>query len=258
MQKNRFNASTTTDSNPSQPSAKANAISIDNDADKVAITSVPILMYHYIRDYTDQSDPTGLNLSVSPSIFDQQMSYLAQNNFQTISPSQMSDGFLGKYKISNNKRPIVITFDDGYADAYMAAYPILKKYNFSATFYIITGQVGQSERMTSGQIIDLYKNGMNIGSHTVSHLNLPSLPADELQRQLADSKQYLEQLLGHKIYDFCYPSGKFDDNVMVNLNALGYKTATTTKNGIPDLNANIFELPRIRVQNSTNLSKVLN
>ena len=256
LRQNQTNASTNINSNSAQ-SETTPKIDANLDADKIAITNVPILMYHYIRDYKDQSDLIGIDLSVSPQIFDQQMTYLTQNNYQTITPSQMIDGFSGNFKIQNSKKPIIITFDDGYDDAYTNAFPILLKHNFNAVFYIISGQIGQNERMNREQIIDLDKKGMIIGSHTVSHPSLTELSNDILVQQLSNSKSNLEQLISHQIVDFCYPAGKYNDNVVSFLKTVGYKTAVTTESDVANLNSDNYKLPRIRVKSSTNFANIL-
>lgn len=254
--RSRTDISTKNPSNSKEQVKDSGAPTID-DSNKVTFETVPILMYHYIRVVSDPNDTLGANLSVSPENFNKQLDYLAANNYQTISLQQLRDGFAGNYKIDKTKKPIVITFDDGYDDAYTQAYPILKSHNMFGVFYIITGQIGQSERMTSNQIVELDKNGMIIGSHTKNHLDISTLSAAQLNIQLADSKSYLEQLLGHPIVDFCYPAGKYSSNDITVLKNDGYLTATTTKSGIANTKSDLFELPRIRMQNDTNLAKSL-
>jgi peptidoglycan/xylan/chitin deacetylase (PgdA/CDA1 family) len=227
------------------------------DENKIAIESVPILMYHYIRTVTDPNDTLGANLSVSPESFSKQLDYLSANNYQTISLQQLRDGFAGTYKIDKTKKPIIITFDDGYDDAYTQAYPILKKHNMIGVFYIISGQIGQSERMTSNQIAEIDKTGMVIGSHSKNHLDLTSISSTQLNSQLLDSKSTLQLLLGHPVFDFCYPAGEYNANDIEALKVDGYLTAATTKTGISNVESNLFELPRIRMQNNTNLEKAL-
>lgn len=253
--RNRTNASTIVQNDTSN--VQTFPTKSNNDLNKVTFESVPILMYHYIRVVTDPNDTLGANLSVSPENFTKQLDYLAANNYQTISMQQLRDGFSGTYKIDSGKKPIVITFDDGYDDAYTQAFLMLKKHNMIGVFYIITGQIGQSERMTSNQIIELDKAGMIIGSHTKNHLDISTLAAAQLNLQLSESKTYLEQLLGHPIVDFCYPAGKYNQNDITVLKNDGYLTSTTTKAGIADKKSDLFELPRIRMQNDTNLAKVL-
>lgn len=246
LYKNRTKASTI------QPPVSIQAVN-NNENDKIIFSSVPILMYHYIRESNDPEDEAGVSLSVSPEKFDQQMAYLEANNYQTISFSQMIKGYRENSKILKDKKPIIITFDDGYSDAYNNAYPILKKHNFIGVFYIITGQIGRYERVTEEQIRELDSNGMITGGHTKSHFELDGLDSDLITSQLLDSKQMLESIVGHPIYDFCYPAGKYNDNVISILKSSGYHSAVTTKRGLSNNQSDLYQLPRIRVQNSTNL-----
>jgi len=257
--KNRINASTNQVPTPTQAVSSTPVSEAKNDDIKITFSSVPILMYHYIRTVTDPNDTLGANLSVSPENFRKQLNYLVANDYQSISLQQLRDGFNGTYKIDVGKKPIVITFDDGYNDAYTQAFPILQKHGMIGVFYIISGQIDQNERMTKDQIIELDKSGMVIGSHTVSHPDLTALSAENLSKQLSDSKSLLEQLVGHPIYDFCYPAGKYkyNDSIISILKSTGYESAVTTKNGISDTDSSLYELPRIRVQNDTNLENVL-
>lgn len=216
---------------------------------------IPILMYHYIRNYNDPADQVGTNLSISPTTFEKQLKYLKDSGYQTINLEQLASIYQNKTKTPD--KPIILTFDDGYDDAYTNAFPALVKHNFIGVFYIITSQMGKSQRMTKDQIIELDKAGMIIGSHSSTHPNLSTLSQDSAKTQINDSKSTLEQFLDHPIYDFCYPSGKYNDTLISLLKSAGYKTAVTTQNGISNAQSDFFKLPRIRVQNDTNLEKVL-
>ena len=255
--KNQISASSNPKTTPSKAGSDATVSKTTPNVDTIKITAVPILMYHYIRDYNDPTDTIGSNLSVSPRTFDRQLTFLEENNYQTLTLSQMISDFSGKYKIPKDKKPIILTFDDGYADAYTSAYPILQKHHFTAVFYIITGQIGQTDRMTEKQIVELDKNSMVIGSHTVSHPDLTKNSSNQVLSQLTDSKSKLESILNHPIFDFCYPAGKFNDEVVSLAKSAGYQTATTTAKGTADLSSDPLKMPRIRVQNDTNLEKVL-
>jgi peptidoglycan/xylan/chitin deacetylase (PgdA/CDA1 family) len=212
--------------------------------------SVPILMYHYIRDIDDPTDQIGINLSVSPRIFESQLKYLSEQGYESITPVQLSSGELPD-------KPIMITFDDGYDDAYSQAFPILKKYNFTGVFYVITGKVGQPEYANWDQLKEMQKAGMIIGSHTVSHPSLDKATKSQINKELVDSKTKLETELGTKVTDFCYPAGKYNTKVIEELQKIGYTDATTTHSGISNQDSSLFELPRIRVESNTNLEKVL-
>ena len=125
----------------------------------------------------------------------------------------------------------MLTFDDGYVDNYEVAAPILEKYGFPATFYIITDKVGTPEYMTWDQVTDLDRQGMDIGSHTATHPDLTTLSAANLRRELSGSADTLKAQLGHPVYWLCYPAGKYDDDVLDYAREAGYLLATTTDPG---------------------------
>lgn len=211
---------------------------------KVTEYQVPILMYHYIRDASGESE-LGQNLSVSPQNFETHVKYLKENNYETLKLVDLSDP--DKKAISKiiyeKKKPIVLTFDDGYTDAYSQAWPILKKYDFVATFFIIRNYVGKDNYMTQAQIDELAKAGMEIGSHSLTHPDLTKISPDDAQSQIALSKD--------NALTFCYPSGKYNQAIVKLIQEAGYQAAVTTKFGIADQNSSILELPRVRVENTS-------
>ncbi|MCL5407480.1 MAG: polysaccharide deacetylase family protein [Patescibacteria group bacterium] len=211
---------------------------------KVSSYEVPILMYHYIRNAENESQ-LGKNLSVSPKNFDSQIKWLKDNDYQTLKVADLTDP--NKKELSkiayNKKKPIVITFDDGYEDAYTNAYPVLQKYQMTATFYIIRDYVGRPEYMNQSQIDKLEKDGFEIGSHTLSHPDLTKLTPAEAQKQITDSKE--------NALTFCYPAGKYDATTVKLVQGAGYLAAVTTHSGIADQNSNILELPRVRIEESS-------
>src|SRR5262249_36809207 len=102
-------------------------------------SAVPILMYHYISG-VPTNDPNPVlrqSLSVSPELFNQQLDYLKQQGFHSVTLNQLINALY--YGFSLPSKPIILTFDDGYLDGYTAAYPALKAHGFSGVFYIITG-----------------------------------------------------------------------------------------------------------------------
>lgn len=211
---------------------------------KVETWQVPILMYHYIRNAENESQ-LGKNLSVSPQSFSEQLDWLKNNNFETVNMKDISDPEkTAMSKIAyDKKKPIVLTFDDGYLDAYTNAYSILKEHNMTATFYIIRDYVGSSEYMTQSQIDELKNSGFEIGSHTLSHPDLTKTDLVDAQEQITNSKL--------SATSFCYPSGRYDATTIKLVKDAGYETAVTTKFGIADNNLNLLELPRVRVENTS-------
>lgn len=202
---------------------------------------VPILMYHHIREFNDPRKPIDTNLSVPPSNFKAQMDYLKNNGYKTITLDQLySDDTLPS-------KPVVVTFDDGYQDAYDNALPVLKSNGQVGTFYIITGGVDNAPGfyLTSKEIKKMADEGMEIGSHTMSHPDLAATNLVDSDKQLVDSKKFLEQVTGAPVNHFCYPSGKYNNTVTTQVQKAGYVSAVTThsKGSFDDS----LTLPRIRI-----------
>jgi peptidoglycan/xylan/chitin deacetylase (PgdA/CDA1 family) len=210
---------------------------------------VPILMYHYISTPTDENDKIRVDLSVTPANFEAQMKYLTSEGYHTI---KLSD--LAEYLISGTRlpsKPIVLTFDDGYLDNYQNALPILKKYNQVGTFFIITGFVdeGRTGYMNWDQIEELAIEGMEIGSHTMSHLDLRNRTRAFLNTEIVSSKLTIESRIGTPVKSFCYPSGKYDARTLDVVRAADYLVAVATDSQGVIQSANyIYELRRVRVR----------
>lgn len=214
-----------------------------NNYPKVEIFQVPILMYHYIRDASGE-DELGKNLSVSPENFDAQMRWLKDNDFETVKVSDLADTERVALSRVNGegKMPIVLTFDDGYTDAYKEAFPVLKKYGFTADFFIIMSYPDKKDGyMTWDQINSLKKANMEIGAHTLTHPDLTDLDSDKAWPQITDSKDDTEV--------FCYPSGKYNDRIKDLVKEANYVAAVTTKPGVATEKTKLFDLPRIRIEN---------
>lgn len=211
---------------------------------------VPILMYHYISVPPPDADVYRLDLSVTPSNLDAQMRYLANEGYHPIRLSDLTDYLLNGTPLP--LKPIVLTFDDGYADNYENALPILKKYKFTATFFIIT-QFADEKRpgyMTWDQVEDLAINGMEIGSHTLNHIDLKGKPLSVQNTEIAGSKAMIEARIGTPVQSFCYPAGKYDLRTIEVLRSTGYLGATTEIAGAQQSSNDPYQLRRIRVRGS--------
>jgi len=211
---------------------------------KKATIFVPILMYHYIRDYTDPNDPLGIALSVSPVMFDQQLKSLKQAGYHPISLMNFVNGQYGQ-------NPIILTFDDGYDDHYTAALPTLQKYGFTATFFIVGGFIGKGGYMTKAQIDGLKAAGMEVAGHTITHRNLATSTYTVAYQEISQSIKDLVPL-------FAYPSGKYSNDTLTILTSLRIRAAVTTDLGVATELSNLQTLPRIRIKEKTDILKVIN
>lgn len=207
--------------------------------------TVPILMFHYIRDYTNPADPLGIGLSVSPARFEDDLIALKKAGYQTISLDDFAHHRL-------KPKSIILTFDDGYDSHFTAALPALERQGMIGTFFIVRGFVGQPNYLTREQVTALAAAGMEIGDHTVRHRDLAILP-EATQRQ-----EIVGGLLGITANVFAYPSGEYNPITVGILQSIGIEAAVTTKLGVATNLSPPLELPRIRIKQTTDVVKVIN
>lgn len=200
---------------------------------------IPILGYHRIGAFTGDHVPT-----VSPEAFERQLTWLARFRYHVMSLEEALDclarGTVGR-------RSVVITFDDGYEETYSVAWPLLKRFGFSATVFIATDEVGWKGFVTWDQLTEMAGNGMVIGSHTKHHSYLPLTPRDRLTEELADSKQIIEARIGRPVHFLSYPVGGFTPEVQAVARAAGYRAACTTNRALSLKGIDPFALRRIKI-----------
>lgn len=192
--------------------------------------TVPILIYHNIRDYKPTDSENNRTYIVPIKNFTEQMAYLSSEKYTTITMNDLVKAIKGENKLPDH--PIVISFDDGVINQYENAWPILKKYNFKATFYIFANAPGRNDHYFDfPKLKELIAAGMEIGSHTYFHQDLKKMDPEKLKFELTESKKRLEDNLGVTITDLAYPFGSFDDSVIAATKAAGYQSARTIFNG---------------------------
>ena len=204
----------------------------------VPAAGVPILAYHMVNDLDE-------TYSISPSEFEEQMAYLAQQGYTSITLAQLLDGMEGKTSLP--PKPIVITFDDGYADNAEIALPIMARYGMNATIFIIAGHAGEPPYMSWEEIKAIQRTGTEIGSHTYSHEALSEInPTDQLQ-EVFESKKTLEAELQQPVGFLAYPYGKFSPAVVAALKQAGYRGACSGKAGLNKQGVDPYILKRVNV-----------
>jgi len=210
---------------------------------------VPILMFHYIRDYHNPRDPVGNNLSISPKEFVKILEQIKKLGYNTITFKDIQSGTMPA-------KPIILTFDDGYEDFYSAAFGELQKRQMKAVAYIIVGAIGTPHYMNLEQIKTIAAYGIEIGGHTWTHPNLPTLSAAKQHIEIFNSKKYLETALGQKIISFAYPSGKYNNLSINEVKHSGYLFAVTTHPGLAHFNYD-YTLYRLRISPGVDVAKLL-
>lgn len=211
---------------------------------------LPIVMYHYVRVVDAGSDPLGYELSVAPELFAQQMAWLYEQGYATVTMATAVRCLRGEPACP--PQAVALTFDDGYFDAYSEVLPVLQHYGFTATFYIVGDFVGQPGYMGWEQLATLRDAGMEIGAHSISHPDLTTLDAQSAAWQISESKARLERELGVVVTSFCYPAGRYNAAVAAQVAAAGFSNATTTRWDADY--SDVFGLPRRRVAGGADLS----
>jgi peptidoglycan/xylan/chitin deacetylase (PgdA/CDA1 family) len=216
--------------------------------DDARTARVPILMYHYISDPPPGSDQLRRSLSVTPVNLDAQMNYLRQAGYQTVTLDDLYDHLTQGKPLPG--KPIILTFDDGYVDAYTFALPILQKYGFVGTFFILTGpadRYGDGAYLNWAQISMMSEAGMDMELHSREHVDLRNRPNDFLVYQIAGGRDSLAARAGRPVHWFAYPSGLYDDAVVRVLKSAGFRGAVTTAPGRTHTASGLFDLQRVRI-----------
>lgn len=211
--------------------------------------SVAVLNYHQIND----ADHNALTVSVKD--FEEQMRYLSENGYNTITVDEMLNAFKNNAEIPS--KTVIITFDDGYQDNFKNAYPILQKYDLKATMFVITDYVSlYPNYIMWDEAKEMQDSGvMNLESHTMDHLNLLKIDKDEAELQLRESKMWLEKHLKKPVKFIAYPEGDYNKDTIAILKKLGYEGAFTVSFGLVSKSDDPYEMPRVPIfgaEGSTN------
>lgn len=198
---------------------------------------IPVIMYHSIKYEKNNC------VRLPKENFEKQMKYLKDNNYTTLTLDELYDFF--EKNIPVPKKSVVLTFDDGYKDNYDTAYPILKKYGFKATVFVITNCIGTGEYLTEEELKEMDQNGFDVESHTANHETLTKLSYDKQYDTISQSKERLEKLLNKKVKYIAYPCGKYNNNTVKAVKNAGYKMALSTDGRWADKSDGIFTLDRV-------------
>jgi len=198
---------------------------------------VPILVYHHVVPGHSPGP-----LFATPEGFEDQLKYLKDNGYQAISFHDLADSV--EYGAALPDHPVILTFDDGWENQYAYAFPLLQKYGFTATFFVVTSYLDHQNFMTLDQLRTMLAAGMTIGDHTRSHPPLPSIGSGQrLGDEIAGSKAWLEQQLGIVVDAFAYPYGSYTPAVAAAVKAAGYRAARTVDGGTHITADNLETLP---------------
>lgn len=194
--------------------------------------TIPILCYHRFG-VTCHSQ-----LCLPANVFEKQIAYLKKNGYRSVSLKMLS-GFL-QYRQALPSRSVIITIDDGYISGYDIAYPILKKYGFTATFFVYIDFVGVSKNALDWHHLrQLKSDGFEIGSHTLSHADLSRQKTGEtrsaylkrIEEELFQSKAILDKKLNQDTRCIAWPFGRYNNDVLEISNLAGYTLGFSVRRG---------------------------
>lgn len=206
---------------------------------------IPILLYHYVEYVKDKGDTIRISLNIEPYAFESQVKTLKNTGYTFITPNQIPDLLEGKMSVP--KKPIILTFDDGYRDFYTDVLPIIKKYDARVVAYIVPGFLGKPNNLTHQQLKEIAESKLvEIGAHTVDHAYLKGLNEKRVRFEVEQSKDMLEKELHIPIVSFAYPYGAFDLNAIQIVKNAHFKTAVSTVDGVDINKDNLFFIYRIR------------
>jgi peptidoglycan/xylan/chitin deacetylase (PgdA/CDA1 family) len=211
-------------------------------------TRIPILTYHSI-------DDSGSVLSTPPHKFRDQMQILQDRRFNIISLNNLIN-------LIRNRQPfpsktVVITFDDGFKNFYLKAYPILQEFGFSATVFLVPGYIGKTSKWNTtlrgmpvldllewGQIKEMANKGIDFGAHSMTHEDLAKLSLEEARQEIIKSKSAIEEHINHDVTIFCYPYGITNREIKPVVQAEFHGACGTHMDSV-SMHSDIYELPRI-------------
>jgi peptidoglycan/xylan/chitin deacetylase (PgdA/CDA1 family) len=200
---------------------------------------IPVLMYHSISSDRDEHRASYYQTTTSPERFAEHMRFLHEEGYSTVSLGGVIDRL--RDHSTDETKAVAITFDDGFRDFYSDAFPVLEQYGFSASMFLPTSYIGNPAQQFKGrycltwdQVRELSDAGVVFGSHTVTHPQLHLANPAQQKRELQESKNSIEQVLGAQVHSFSYPYAfpeqdqAFAQRLREELSECGYTNGVST------------------------------
>ena len=218
---------------------------------------VPILMYHYVSELPPDADRYRVDLTVLPENFRAQLQYLADAGYHPITLADLYLHFTQGYPLP--EKPIVLTFDDGYRDAYEVVFPMLLDHGFTGTFFVLAtpAHFESPDYLTWAQMKEMSDAGLDIQAHGRDHVDLRGRSYEYLVYQIRGVQEAVYYHTGRLPRFFCYPSGRYDPNVIAVVKSAGYWGAVTTDWGMMHDEDGLFEMPRLRIPGGITLENFI-
>ena len=206
--------------------------------------TLPIILYHRIDTSANNS-----RYYVTPEKFEEQMKLLHDWDYTSITTTMLVQAIT--QGIDLPRRPFLLTFDDGHLNNYTTAFPIMQKYGFTGVLYLVGNYVGAEGYMSVDQVLEMYKAGWEVGSHSMNHLDLTKLNNEKLHSEIIGSREFLEQKLGIPILTFAYPFGFKNESALDYVKFAGYIGAMGASGYTPAQGSwNLYYLQRVEIKGS--------
>ena len=213
--------------------------------------NINVLLYHQVGYTTNKY--TNLDCFCDAQKFRTQMEFLSESDYQVVSLNKALELIFKRRDIGG--KYIVLTFDDGCEMFYDVTYPVLDEFDFPATIYPVAGYLGRRATwgnlknpdlniLSKRKLVELHRYGVEIGAHTMDHVKLTQVGRDIAVRQVKESKETLEQIIGDNIGSFAYPHGKYNSETIEYIKTAGFTNALTCINDFAEKAPSSYEIPR--------------
>ncbi|MEO8167054.1 MAG: polysaccharide deacetylase family protein [bacterium] len=221
--------------------------------------NIPVLMYHRIANMDERE---ASKYVVDSKTFREQLRYFSEQGYTTLKLGDLLGDSNGDS--APQRKPLLITFDDGYLDTFENALPALRDFGYSAIVFVVADlsrrnnwwdapkQIAEARLMEPKHMIEMNKHGIEFGSHGITHRSLPLLSNSDLELELHKSKTIIEEVLEQPVPYFAYPYGEVDDRVKNATISSGYDCAFASNSGPLSFHSDLFEIRRVLVANFSN------
>lgn len=253
------------DAVPTQPAASAPSVPVSPSvartyyparaADGSRSVRVNVLMYHHVEWLPPNADALRKDLTVSPADFEEHLKYLKANGYNTVTAVDLW------WSLDTGQplppKPVLLTFDDGYADGHDVVMPLLRAYGMVGTFAVTVNLVDRPGYITRAMVRDLADKGMDVESHSTDHVGINALPLASQAYQLCTSRRILSDWTGRDVRHFIYPSGDYAPVPSTALSSCGYLSAFRKDGGSVETSNEMYALRRARVRGQQGLGALL-
>jgi peptidoglycan/xylan/chitin deacetylase (PgdA/CDA1 family) len=213
------------------------------------LPAIPVLNYHSV------ADVPGNTVVIHPDKLREQLQYLSDNEYHTLTMKEFTDIIEGKTDAPG--KAVLLTFDDGYTNNYETAMPMLKEFGFHATLFMSPGMVEDSGYLNWAQVREMQANGWDILPHGMTHPELTDLEEADQAAEIVEARRLIEEQLSTPADIFCYPYGKYNKTTLKILEANGFRYAFTIDQGKTTSDQHPYKLKRIFVNGEEKLSSLV-